>query len=209
MGLKNERFGIVSYSNSAATILPLTNSYTYALQVLDGIYEDSELLTTYYDDTFLKEGTQNKGVNGKIFNGDGLASCAMSFKNDEKRTKIVILLTRAYGLWEDGSYINVLEAGDICKDAGIVVYPITFIDGSHCQNDFIPDYIELANKTGGKFYDLRKFSSKDVVSEINSLSKSMLKKNSSTSKIDVPELIFQYLVIITGIMFVADWRIRL
>ena len=205
-GLKNERFGIVAFDSSAATILPLTNSHTYALHVLEGIYEDANKL---FSNTFFNVGTKERN-NLEFSTGDGLASCAMSFKGNENRTKVIILLSQGTEP-EKGLYVNTLEAGEICKQSGIVVYPIFEHHNSKCSLSptIIAGLDEVANKTGGRSFDLNNYSSSNVIKEINSLSKSMLKKTVSTTKTDVPELIFQYLVIITGIMFIVDWRIRL
>jgi len=205
--LKDERFGISVFDGVPLSLVPLTTDYNYALDILDQI---SEALNYTYSSSnnrfirdFLTAGTQNY-TRGSSLVGEGLAYCAASFKKNDDRTKIIILTTdnEVYG----DQLVTVPEASSYARANGIKVYPIGTKTIGPTERI---ELVDVANNTGGVYYDFSSFSTDAIAEKINQLNKSAIIKNVYVRKKDMPEIIFPYMLYIVAILFVLDWRVRI
>lgn len=205
--LKDERFGITIFNGAPVTILPLTTDYNYALNVLDMVSSalGNDVKIVYdknYIKDFLELGTQS--LRGTSLIGDGLAFCSSTFKQDDDRTKIVILTTD--NEVSGTQIITVPEASEYSKANGVKVYPI---GTKTIQEKYKKELVDVANNTGGAYYDYLNYSTDDIAKKIEELNKTAIVKNVFVTQTDLPELIFPYLLYIIPILLILDWRVRI
>lgn len=201
--LKDERFGIAAFNSSPVTLLPLTTDYNYALSSLDTIINDLNDNSKSEYSKFYSIGTTNSN-RGTSLIGDGLAYCASTFNKDDNRTKIVILTTDDQVAGKQ--IITVKEAAEYCKVNDVKVYPI----GTTTVRDIDrQELTEIANITGGAYYDFKDFSTDDIAQKIEALNKSAIVRNVYTTQLDLPELVFPYLLYIVPILCILDWRVKI
>lgn len=208
--LKDERFGITIFDNSAIQLVPLTNDYMYAQSVLKQVSEAfggrqisfRGSLENNRMRQLITEGTR-MGVGSSLI-GDGLASCALSFKDDPDRTKILILTTDNE-VWGN-QIMTVGESAQFCKENNIKIYSVGTIEISE-QNK--KGLVNAANVTGGEYYDFKNLSTTEIVSKISALNKSSIVTKSYVMSKDFPEIVFVFLLYVTGFLFVLDWRVRI
>ncbi len=200
--LNGERFGISIFNTSSVILVPLTDDYDYVVNVLDEMKKslnanNSTSTSDNIDDLFYVrnyiysgtlEGSETRG--GSLI-GDGLASCVYSFSNlDEERTRIIILSTD-----NDlaGTPIVTLDkAAKISLSKGIKVFGI----GTKTMNN--DDKIAFKNaveNTHGKLYEHSASTVNNIVKDIESTSKSLLKNQPETKKVDIPQVPFIMLLI--------------
>lgn len=210
--LKGERFGIVIFNTSPVLISPLTDDYEFIIEQLENIRKglDARLnmdqFGTYSDDyfywnEFISGGTLvGNEERGSSLVGDGLASTVYNFsENDEDKTKIVILTTDndVYG----DEMFDLPEAADICKKHNIVVYGVGTKEMYQKDMDEMQKAVE---KTGGKFYlEEESGTFSQIVDDINSESKDLVKGKTYIIETDFPEKPFIVLLVSVIMMFVS------
>ena len=209
--LTDERFGIVVFDNSALSLVPLNTDYVYTSGVLESISgnksptsknEKTEMVNDGTIGSLISIGT-HMGIGSSII-GDGIASCASSFKKDEDRTKILILTTD--NQLAGSPLITVKEAAEYCRDNGIKIYAIGASDIN--PNDRV-GLEEAANISGGKYFDFKNMDTDQIVNEISKLNKTSIVTKTYVLSKDFPEILFKYMLILTGILFLLDWRVRI
>ena len=133
--------------------------------------------------------------------GDGLAASAYEFseeKENEDRTKIIIFSTDNQLA---GTPIFTLEeAASICKEKNIVVFGIgtEFIGTNEASSMKV-----AMEETGGKLYiDQSKESLNQIVENIESTSKSLLKDETEIRKVGIVKVPFILLVIAVSTMLI-------
>ena len=206
--LKDERFGISAFDSSPVNILPLTNDYDYAIEVLKSLKEGFAIDSTYGYRNYsviraLFTGAYS-GRSGSSLIGDGLAYCASTFKKDDDRTKVVILTTD--NSLAGTALISLDESAGYCKKNDVKVYPIGTKNITDRNREGL---VNTANVTGGKYYDFKNFSTNEIASQIENLTKTEIVKNSYITNHDFPEVIFPYIFILLPFMFVLSWRVRI
>ena len=214
--LKDERFGITIFDNSSVSLVPLTSDYNYAINVLDQVksvfntsgtsyYSNySEYRSLYNARQIMTLGT--RAGKGASLIGDGLTSCALSFKEDKdkERTKILILTTDNE---VNGSQIvNVKEASEYCKENNIKIYAI---GTKTIREKEKQELIDAANTTGGLYFDFKDLSTDEIARNINNLNKTAIVTKTYVMSKDYPEIIFPYMLIAIGVLFLLDWRVRI
>lgn len=200
--LKGERFGISIFNASSVTLVPLTDDYEYVISVLNKIEEsiksnnvidynyipDDYFYTTNYIISGTLEGAEERGSS---LIGDGLATCVYNFSNlSEKRTRIIIFSTD--NDLQGNPIVTLKEAAQISKNKNVFVYGI---GASLMNNNDRVELKEAVEITEGRFYDERKMSVDDIVNDIESTSKSLIKKQNNITKIDVPQIPFVVIII--------------
>ena len=209
--LNGERFGISIFNTSSVVLVPLTDDYDYVIGVLDEMKKSLKANNSTYtgdngDDFFYVrnyiysgtlEGSESRG--GSLI-GDGLASCVYSFSNlDEERTRIIILSTD-----NDlaGTPIVTLDkAAKISRSKGIKVFGI----GTKIMtNDDKIAFKNAVESTHGKLYEHSTSTVDNIVKDIESTSKSLLKNQTETKKVDIPQIPFVMLLIsIIGFILIS------
>ena len=207
-----ERFGFTIFDSSANTLVPLNTDYNYVIDTMDNL--SNEFYGTKLDQTeFLKkEATYGIHlVDGFSHVSDGVVSCAANFTENDDRTKILILSTDNLG---KGLFIDMEEAIAYCKMLNIKVYPVGAISieaGSKSENKAAKEELmKLADETGGKYFDYSEYvKMENIAREIEKLNKSSIITESYVTQNDLPEKIFKYILIITPILLILDWRVRI
>ena len=200
--LHGERFGISIFNTSSVVLVPLTDDYNYVKEILDllkqSIEENHNNKTGTYNNekhfylkNYIFSGTlEGNKERGSSLIGDGLASCVYSFSNpEEERTRIVIFSTD-----NDlaGTPLLTLEkAAKIAKSKGIKVFGI----GTKAMKENNRTEYKNAMSIAGKFYEHSNTTVKNIVSDIETTSKSLLKNQYETKKYDIPQIPFIVLII--------------
>lgn len=214
--LKNERFGISIFNTSSVTLVPLTDDYEYVIKTLDEIknsikvnnpilYDNTPLDENYlYSKSYIRSGTlEGSETRGSSLIGDGLASCIFNFSNlEEDRTRIIIFSTD--NDLAGTPIVTLNKASQISKDKNIKVFGVGTTIMKNTDRTNFKKVVEL---TGGKFYDQNKSSVKNIISDIEKTSKSLLEKNTNTTKTDTPELFFIILVLTSTIFIILSKQV--
>ena len=192
--LDGDRFGIVVFGGAPATVLPLTDDYNYAITILKK----------------LKTSSPWSWAGMRAYNccsssdGDGLAASVLMFDKDNDRTKVVVLAAD-HGVGSD-YIVSLNEAAEIAKNYNVKVY---YVDGEGASRSYTyQEKVNAASITGGKHYDVANMSVEQIIKDIDSLDKTLLvEKNVELTRIDLPELIFNYLLYLIPLLFILDWRV--
>lgn len=210
--LHGERFGISIFNTSSVILVPLTDDYDYVENILDEIKKSikaniSSEYSTYSDNdyfyirNYIYSGTLEENESrGSSLIGDGLASCIYSFSNlNDDRTRIIIFSTD--NDLAGTPLVTLDKASKISKSKGIKVFGI----GTKIMKE--SNKIEFKNaveKTGGKFYEHSTSTVNNIVDDIESTSKSLLKSQAETKELDIPQIPFILLILsIFGIIIIS------
>ena len=210
LDLMGEYFGLHNSEEECARRVGATINRTYidfpseyAQRKFEECIKPSGVQAEYLRSIFTSGITALKGSS---LIGDGLASCASSFKEDDDRTKIIILSTD--NMISGTQIVSLSEAAEYAKKKDVKVYPI----GTKSIRDmdkYRQGLIDVANLTGGVYYDYADYSVDDINKKIEELNKSALIKTAYVTKKDLPELIVPYLIYLIPILLILDWRVRI
>ena len=186
--MHGERFGMVIFNSSSITLLPLTEDYDYAKDVVKKASEAFSAMEGPYDpekfkiSDYIYNGT-TEGQGASIV-GDGFATCVLGFpKLDNERSRIIILATD--NDVNGPQIITVPEAGELAKKYKITVYPVD----NYGNEKTAKELKEVAEKTGGKYYlDKTGDYIDDIVKEIEKKEKSLRETTPITTTIDHPTI---------------------
>lgn len=172
-GRPNDRIGIVAFAAESFTQCPLTTDHATAINLLrqlkTGIVEDGTAI------------------------GLGLANAVARLKNDDAKSKVIILLTD--GVNNSGE-VSPMSAADMAKALGIRVYTIGIGKNGYApfpvQTPFGVQYQQMkveidenllrkiADETGGKYFRATNESKlRDIYSEIDKMEKTIFNKETS------------------------------
>lgn len=214
--LKEERFGISIFNTSSVLLAPLTDDYDFINSELDELEKSFDFNINFEDYDSSKWKTQQYitagtlvGVNtrGSSLIGDGLGSCVYNFTNleDKDRTRIIIFSTDNDLAGDE--IITLQEAAALCKENNILVYGIA------------PDFISTKNEadlkkavevTGGKYYTLQEGQTvKEIVSDIEKTTKSLIEGQVETRVIDQPLIPFLIIVISISGLLILDKKVNI
>lgn len=229
--LNGERVGITIFNTTTVQLSPLTDDYDYIAEILDNInkaIEEQKKFEKHEDYSFywynyMFEGTITGNIErGSSLIGDGLASCIYKFPDiDENRSRSIIFVTDNLDNSYDGGSIMTLEqAMNLAKEKNINVYSIAPGEGkidadkidttdsklSKCREE-LKKYTEI---TGGKYYeDNSKTKMKDIVTEINKTTKSLINIRTERKEIGKPEIPFILLIISVTILFILNKKVKI
>lgn len=210
--LHGERFGISIFNTTSIVLVPLTEDYDYVTNVLDqikksinvndsmryGLYTDDEYL---YTASYINSGTiEGNEVRGSSLIGDGLATCVYSFSNlDTDRSRIIILSTD--NDLEGTPIVTLEKAAEISKSKNIKVFGV---GTKRMKDQDRLDFKNAVNITNGKYYDHSYSTANSIINDIDSTSKSLLKREIETKEVDLPEIPLILMVIsFIGIVFIS------
>jgi len=195
-GRPNDRIAVVAFAGESFTQCPLTTDHATAVNLLQqleiGIIEDGTAI------------------------GLGLANALARLKDDDAKSKVIILLTD--GVNNKGE-IAPLTASNIAQSLGVRVYTVgigkngyapfpvnTPIGVQYQQMEVQIDenlLKEIADKTGGKYFRATNEEKlKDIYSEIDKMEKTIFKKQESVHYRDyfMPFLVAAFLLLIVEIL---------
>ena len=181
------------------------------------VYVESGSMERRYDECMEPKGLQAEylrsiftsginGMSGSSLVGDGLAACASEFKDNDDRTKIIILSTD--NMISGKQIVTVPQAAAYAKKKEIKVYPIG-TKTIRNKDTYRQGLVDVATTTGGVYYDYADFSVDDINKKIEELNKSSLVKTAYVTKKHLPELIVPYLIYLIPILLILDWRVRI
>ncbi|MBK5249205.1 MAG: VWA domain-containing protein [Actinomycetales bacterium] len=216
---QGERIALSVWNSTTRTVFPLTDDYTLVEEELKAAAEaldfDVNSLDDYsYDPAALDRlvnflvGTEGLGQSASSLVGDGLASCALSFDEQEaERSRSIIMATDNEVF---GNQIYTLpEAADLVAERSITLhgfYAGTVTPSSAAQEK---EYREAVQSHGGLF-----FASDDpdavagIIDDIASQQAVDLDATPEVLITDRPERYFAWLVAALGVYLVAVWRLR-
>ena len=181
------------------------------------VYFDSNRKLKLYNECMNPKGAQAEylrtiftsgitSTSGGSLIGDGVATCANAFNDEEERTRAIILTTD--NMVAGKQYINVTQAGEYAKKKGIKIFSVG--TSSIANKDVYRNgLINLSNTTGGAYFDYKDYTAGKMSEEIEKLNKSAIVKTAYVTKKELPELLVPYLLYLTAILFVLDWRVRI
>lgn len=197
-----ERIGVSIFNTSSVVLVPLTEDYTYVKDVLDTIQKAIKATNANYgqyqgDDYFylldyIRSGTlEDNVIRGSSLIGDGLASCVYSFSDaNPNRTKIIIFSTD--NDLEGKPLVTMSQAAKIGKEKNVKVFGI---GTKKMSDEDRAEFKSTVEYTGGKYYEHSTDTVNNIISDIESTSKSLLNNQSEKKKIDIPAIPFVILVI--------------
>ncbi|WP_430593391.1 vWA domain-containing protein [Humidisolicoccus flavus] len=206
-GLDGERIGMRVWDSSSVMVFPLTSDYDYIIEQLD-LYQRAFTRDLSEEEYFSYNAGANLG-NGASLVGDGLASCALDFQeeNENNRPRSIILATDNF---VNGQQIFSLEqAGQLAVDRGVRVYGINPYD----FGAFDPPSAqmrEVVEKTGGLYYPLDFGDSvNSIVESIQATEAGYIETPPQAQIVDRPGGWLVMLFVLVGGMVVLAWRLRL
>ena len=211
--LEGERFGISIFNTSSVLLSPLTDDCDYIISILDNIKKsinlNNDLSFSFNDErlyleNYIISGTLvNNETRGSSLIGDGLASCVYDFSNlDEERTRLIIFSTDNDLAGKPIATLD--EAANISLSKNIKVFGI---GTAKMQAQKQQEFQNAVLKTGGKFYEQSSSLVANIVNDIEQSSKSLLKKESKTKRIDIPKVPFIILIISLSIFIIFSKQV--
>ena len=209
--LNGERFGISIFNTSSIVLIPLTDDYNYVIETLDKMGKSIKLnesnsysSTDYYLKYYLFSGTTNGyETRGSSLIGDGLASCIYSFPDlKNERTKIIILSTD--NDLSGTPIVTLNQAAKLSKENNIKLYTISPDNITSENKEELKNATKIAD---GKFYEQESLSVTNIVNDIETTSKSLLKNQSKLEKYDIPQIPFIILVISIGTIIIISKKV--
>jgi hypothetical protein len=197
-GLRGERIGLTIFNGSAITVFPLTDDAEFIETTLD----DAAAALGQRKRTFV-EGTEEGGTS---LIGDGLASCAMRFDNDERGRSRSIVFATDNALAGD-PIMQLPEAAALVREHDIRVYALAAADRIAAED--AAELREVAESTGGAFFETGSQASiAEVVAEIGRLEASRLDVPPETVADDRPTTWIVACVAGLAALLAAGWALR-
>lgn len=203
-GLYNDRFGITIFDAVPINIIPLTTDYNYVTSYLEK-FEKAYITNgkQNYFTSFLYAGTQADG-RGTSLIGDGVAYCVNNFTKENTRTKVLILSTDNNTLGKP--LVSLKDAANYAKNNNVKIYAIGTSNITDSNKKTLQEAVKI---TQGEYFDFSKLTPSEIIDKINLLTTSPIKANSYIQRVDVPELIFLYLLIDIFVLYLLDWRLKI
>lgn len=180
---KDDRIGLVIFSGTSYTKIPLTIDYNII----------KETVSTVSLEDVSKDGTAI---------GMGIATAVNRLKNSEAKSKVIILLTDGDN---NTGIISPETAANLAKDSGIKIYTIgvgsnRVYMGTNLSGDLNEDLLKsMAQETGGTYFRADSENAlKDIFDKINSLEKTKINTNNYYSYTEL-----FYNLVIVGLLLVA------
>lgn len=209
--LDGERFGIVIFNTSPVTVIPLTNDYEYIVEQLDLIkeslksrisyndgYDYDDIVEYLYMDQYISSGTLvGNAERGSSLIGDGLASAAYEFSDENNERTKIIIFTSDNDL-QGTPLFTLEEAAKVCKENDITVFGV---GTKEMYEENMEEMKSAVESTGGKFFLEESSGTFDqIVTEIEKLSKSLLSEKTEIKEIEIVETPFVILLLLVSTM---------
>ncbi len=202
--MKGERFSITIFDGSVATIMPFTDDYNSAIEMLRNIK----------DDLYVFSFGVHEYTYGSSLAGPGLAGCAQSFDRlgEAERSRSIIVYTD--NLAPDSQPINILQAAKFAKRYGITVYGINPIDNStdgQYQGPAAKQFTEAVALTGGSYYaaGAENTDISSIIDQIMEQQAALVEGADKYAKVDVPTVPIIIAAVLGCLYLVVVWRLRL
>lgn len=236
--LKEDRFGLNGFIITTKKLVPLTTDYKYVLSKLDEMQSaivdfDGKDKYDYTGKTYFEDTLQNSVLysRGTALIPEGLLSCGLAFSDEQiDRTRLIIFVTDndLPPACPSGSYppgdltdtnkmcsnplVSLVDVAKYLKKHNIRLYSIgasmnTPIFGGAQEN--IKELKDVSALANGKYYDADNSSIKEIIRDIDQLTKSELKSDNTTYKNDRPTVPFILLLISLLLLLVISKWVKL
>ena len=233
--LNEDRFGLNGFIVTTKKLVPLTSDYNYVLSKLDELDKaiadfDTKNDYAYTGDVYFKDTIQNSVIysRGPALIPEGLLSCGLAFSDEQiDRTRLIVFVTDndlppacPEGVHPPGNsavqnemcsnpLVSLVDVAKYLKKHNIRLYSIgasmnTPIFGGAADN--IKELKEVSALANGKYYDADTSSIKEIISDIDKLTKTELKTDNTTYKNDRPTIPFILLLIsLLLLLVISKW----
>jgi Ca-activated chloride channel family protein len=197
-GLHGERIGLTIFNGSAITVFPLTDDAEFIATTL----HDAAISLGQRKRSFV-EGTEEGGTS---LIGDGLASCAMRFDNDQRGRSRSIVFATDNALAGD-PILQLPEAAALVREHDIRVYAIAAAD--RITTEDLAELRAAAESTGGAAFETgARSTTADVVADIGRLEASRLDVPPEVVADDRPTAWIVACFAGLGALFAIGWGLR-
>ncbi|WP_127130016.1 VWA domain-containing protein [Georgenia sp. SYP-B2076] len=213
---QGERIALSVWNNTTRTVFPLTDDYTLVKNELDdaAVALNFDLDAWVYDqealdrlETFLA-GTVSLDNDSSSLVGDGLASCALGFdEQDTARSRSIILATDNLVL---GTPIYTLpEAGALAAEKGITVHGMYASLGGAGAADAKAEMAQVIQAGGGLFFEADDPAAVDgIIEDIAAHQAVDLDANPEMVVTDRPDRWLGWLVAGLAVLLLVAWKVR-
>jgi Ca-activated chloride channel homolog len=214
-----ERVALSIWNSTSRTVFPLTDDYQlvedelrYASDVLDfdvdSLDDWSFDMGDYNRLVEFIGGTQGMGDTQSSLVGDGLATCALMFdEEDTERSRSIILATDNEVLGDE--VYPLPEAGALVADRDITLFGIYAGSTTATSQAQRAEYQEVVEGNGGLFFDAEDPDLvPQVIDQIAAQQAVDLDADTDVVVTDRPQRYFAWLLAAVGIYVVAIWRLR-
>lgn len=197
-GLRGERIGLTIFNGSAITVFPLTDDADFVASTL----EEAASALGQRKRSFV-EGTEEGGTS---LIGDGLASCAMRFDEDQRgRSRSIVFATD--NALAGVPILSLQEAASMVRGRGIRVYAIAAAD--RITDDDGADLREAAESTGGAYFETDgENTTADVVAEVGEMEATRLDVPPEVVADDKPTVWIVSCLAGLGALFAVGWGLK-
>lgn len=215
---EGERIALSIWNATARTAFPLTDDYdlveaelTEAAEALDfNIYSPVDNLNTAKVNRLLRfiAGTEGGTGDASSLVGDGLASCALNFDEQDTDRSRTIILAGDNEVFGEGVF-TLDEAVDMVEERDINLHGIYAPSGNPQQAEEEAEYREAIERHGGTFHHTDDPDAVPrIIDEIAAQQAVDLDANPEVIITDTPERYFVALVVLLGLYQVGVWRLR-
>lgn len=214
-----ERVALSIWNSTSRTVFPLTDDYQlveeelrYAADVLD--FDVDSLNDWSFDVGQYNRlvdyigGTQGMGETQSSLVGDGLATCALMFdEQDTERSRSIILATDNEVLGDE--VYPLPEAGALVAERGITMFGIYAGSTTATSQAQRTEYQDVVESNGGLFFDAEDPDLvPQVIDQIAAQQAVDLEAETDIVITDRPERYFVWLLTAIGVYVIAIWRLR-
>jgi len=211
-----ERIALSVWNTTSRTVFALTDDYALVREELDHAAEvlDFPLYSWNYDPDELAElesflaGTISEDIQASSLAGDGLASCAFTFdEQDDDRARSIIFVTDNEVLGPPIYQLD--EAADIARDRDIQLYGLFAASEESYSEQNEANYERVFTERGGLFYQADDPEAvDDIVDAIAAQQATELDAQEEVVLVDHPEKVLPITVAGVGLLIVLAWRLR-
>lgn len=205
-GLDGERVGMRIFDASSVMAFPLTSDYDYIAEQL-GRYQRALNGTLGADEQFNYLAGTASGLGASLV-GDGLASCVLDFADLEssERPRSIILATD--NIVNGQQIFSLPQAGQLAVNHEVRVYAINPFDwGGDMASQELRD---TAEGTGGAYFPLDFAQTvPQIVDRVNAIEAGYIETPPQIQVVDRPGALPLIVLILTGVVCVVAWRVRL
>lgn len=216
---QGERVALAIWNSTTRTVFPLTDDYamveeqlTVASEALD--FDINSLGSWAFDpdgyDRLLDfvAGTWVENETSSSLAGDGLASCALLFDQDDaERSRSIIYATDNQVLGEE--IYTLPEAGAMMTERDITLFGIYAGAPTFTSESERVEFQEVVEDNGGLFFEAQNPALVDaIVDDIADQQAVDLEANPEVVVTDHPQRYFAFVVLGVAIFLVAAWRLR-
>lgn len=215
---QGERISLSIWNSTSRTVFPLTDDYTLVEEELTEAAEALDFNVNSVVDTansakvdrllrFISGTEGGSGQNSSLI-GDGLASCALNFDEQDTERSRTIILAGDNEVFGEGIF-TLDEAADLVNERDITLHGIYGQSASWAAEEEEREYRDAVERHGGLFFHTDDPDTvSGIIDEISAQQAVDLDATPEVVITDTPERYFAILVVLLGIYQLGVWRLR-